>query len=103
MSLTIDDSAIVDQAFSRDQLATLLTWSAGEVLGLKISMTVDDAGLLEVAEVTQRDSREVLYRLSPTKLGTVTPAGAYAGKCELDTVDAALGQVLDLHDERAPF
>jgi hypothetical protein len=71
-------------------LATLLTWSAGEPLGLKVSMTVDDAGLLEVAEVMRRDPREVLYRLSPTKLGTVTLAGAYAGNCELDTVDAAL-------------
>lgn len=55
-------------------------------------MTVDDAGLLKVAEVIRREPWETLYRLSPTKLGTVIPAGAHAGRCELNTDEAALAQ-----------
>jgi hypothetical protein len=81
---------------------TLLTWSAGEVLGLKVSMAFDQEGSLEVAKVIRCDPREVLYVLEPTTSGTVVLAGAYAGKCELDTVEAALSRVLDLENWRAP-
>ncbi len=102
MSLTIDYTAAVDQAFSLDQLATLLTWSAGQVLGLKVSMAFAQKGSLEVAEVIRCDPREVLYVLEPTTSGTVVLAGAYAGKCELDTVEDALGRVLELENWIVP-
>ncbi len=103
MSLTIDYTDAVDQAFSLDELATLLTWSAGEVLGLKVSMAFDQDGALEVAEVIRRDPREVLYVLEPTTFGSVVLAGAYAGKCELDTVEEALGRVLELENWSTPI
>ena len=99
MSITVDQSAIAaDLAFTLDQLATLLTWSAGEAFGLDISLAFDHQGLLEGAEVIRRDPREVLYSLKPSNSGTVTLTGAYAGRCEFDSVDAALGRVLELDD-----
>ncbi len=100
MSITVDQSAVAaDLAFTLDQLATLLTWSTGEHYGLDISLAFDHQGFLEVAEVIRCDPREVLYSLEPNNSGTVTLAGAYAGRCEFDSVDAALGRVLELDDD----
>ena len=96
MSITVDQPAIGDLAFTLDQLAMLLTWSAGEPFGLDISLTFDQQGFLEVAEVIRCDPREALYSLKPNNSGTVTLAGAYAGRCEFDSVDAALRRVLAL-------
>jgi hypothetical protein len=81
------------------QLATLLTWSAGEPLGLEISLTFDHDGSLELAEIIRCDPREVLYSLEPNNFGAVTLAGAYARRCEFDSVEAALGRVLELDDD----
>lgn len=100
MSITVDQPGIVtDLAFTLDQLATLLTWSAGEPFGLDISLAFDHQGFLEVAEVIRCDPREVLYSLEPNNSGTVTLAGAYAGRREFDSVDAALGRLLEVDDD----
>jgi len=100
MSITVDQPAtIADLAFTLDQLATLLTWNAGEPLGLEISLTFDHEGSLEVTEVIRFDPREVLYSLKPNNSGTVTLAGAHAGRCEFNTVDAALDRLLELNDD----
>jgi hypothetical protein len=55
-------------------VATLLTWSAGKPFGLDISLAFDHQGTL---------------------------AGAYAGRCEFDSVEAALGRILELDDHGA--
>lgn len=102
MSHTIDYTDVVDQAFSLDELATLLTWSAGEALGLGVSVAFDQEGEREVVEVIRRDPREALYVLEPTIYGTVMLARAYVGKCELDTVEEALGRVLELENWTVP-
>jgi len=100
MSITVDQPATTaDLAFTLDQLATLLTWNAGEPLGLEISLTFDHEGSLEVTEVIRFDPREVLYSLKPNNSGTVTLAGAHAGRCEFNTVDAALDRLLELNDD----
>ena len=97
MSITFDQPDITaDLAFTLDQLATLLTWSAGGPFGLDISLAFDHQGFLEVAEVIRCDPREVLYSLKPGDAGTVILAGAYAGRCDFDSVEAALGRVLEL-------
>ncbi len=63
-----------------------------------ISLAFDHPGFLEVAEVTRCDPREVFYSLEPNDCGAVTLARPYAGRCEFDSVEAALGQVLELWD-----
>jgi len=101
MSNTFDQpatTASTDLAFTLAQLATLLAWNAGEPFGLETSLAFDHQGFLEVAEVIHCDPREVLYSLTPSNSGNVTLAGAYAGRCEFDSVDAALGRVLELDD-----
>lgn len=101
MSNTFDQpatTASTDLAFRLDQLATLLTWSAGEPFALETSLAFDHQGSLEVAEIIRVASREVLYSLKPNMSGIVTLAGAYVGLCEFDTVDAALGRILELDD-----
>jgi len=100
MSITVNQPAVAAElAFTLDQLATLLTWSAGKLLGLDISLAFDHQGFPEVAEVIRCDPREVLYSLKPNNSGTVILAGAYAGRCEFDSVDAALGRVLELEGD----
>jgi len=100
MSITVDQpTTTAGLAFTLDQLATLLTWSGGEPFGLEISLAFDHEGSLEVAEVIRCDPREVLYLLEPSNSSTVTLAGAYVGRCEFDSVDAALGRVLELDDD----
>jgi hypothetical protein len=102
MSITVDQPAITtDRAFTLDQLAALLSWRAGEPFGLEISLLFDQEGSLEVAEVIRGDPREVLYSLKPSNSGRITLAGAYGGRCEFDTVDAALGRILELDDHSA--
>ncbi len=99
MSITVDQPAVTaDLAFTLDQLATLLTWSAGEPFGLDISLAFDHQGFLEVAEVIRCDPWMVIYSLEPNNSGAVTLAGPYAGRCEFDSVEAALGRVLELYD-----
>jgi len=94
MSLTVDHTATVGLAFTLDHIATFLTWDAGAPFGLEVSMAFDHDGLLEVAEVIRCHPREALYVLKPTASGAVSLTGAYAGRCEFDTIEAALGRVL---------
>ena len=82
-------------AFSVSQRAALIAWGAERPLGLGVRVTVDSEEVFEVAEVYHRDTGLALWMLFAIKGGVVVLSGADSDEWETDSVQAALGKVLE--------
>lgn len=93
-----DQTAI---AFSVSQRAALIAWGAERPLGLGFRLTVDAEEAFEVAEIYHRDTRLALWMLFAITDGVVVLSGADSDEWEADSVQVALGKVLE-QAERHP-
>jgi hypothetical protein len=82
-------------AFSASQRAALIAWGAERPLGLGVRVTVDSEEVFEVAEVYHRDTGFALWMLFAIQGGVVVLSGADSDEWETDSVQAALGKVLE--------
>ena len=87
-------------AFTISQLQALASWSAGRPRGFRhvLAQCYDLAE--EVAEMTQRERSDHLYRIYPTGTGRVALEMAHGGEVwEMDTIEAALAGLLTVEGE----
>ena len=88
-------------AFSLEQLAVLLTWSAKRPHGFRVTFTTASNAAVELAMVTRREAHEYLYRLHPLPSGRICMDIVVGqAKWECDTVEEALAELLSIEEER---
>jgi len=82
--------------FSFPQLETIMAWSASQPRGFGVRIMTDHEDYPELAELYKHDRMSPLWFLNATQAGTAVITKASGADCELDTVEAALAQVLEL-------
>ena len=84
-------------AFTIGQLEALYAWSSKRPRGFRHVLAHCYDMAEEVAEITQREAHDHLYRILPAAHGraTLEAADGY-GAWELDTVEAALAELLTI-------
>ena len=94
------DTLTTTPAFTIGQLVALSAWSAARPRGFRhvLAQGYDDA--IEVAEMTQREASDHLYRVHPTIKGRVELEMRHGGELwELDTIEEALAALLAIEIE----
>jgi CYTH domain-containing protein len=87
-------------AFTLVQLATLAAWSAGRPRGFRHVLAQAYEQQDEVAEMTQREAHDHLYRIYPTVDGRVCLEMTHGGDAwEMGTIEEALTGLLVLEEE----
>ena len=96
-----DTAEAVAFAFSVEQRAVLLAWSAKCPRGFRVMFTTANTAADELAMITQRGPHEYLYRLHPLPNGRIY-MGIVIGHAEweCDTVEEALAELLAIEEER---
>ena len=94
------DTLTTTPAFTVGQLEALLTWSAGWPRGFRHVLAQGYDESIEVAEVTQREASDHLYRVRPTMNGRVELEVRHGGELwEMDTIEEALAALLTIEIE----
>ena len=92
----MSDPAILP-AFTIGQHKALLAWSSTRPRGFRHVLAHCYSTAEEVAELTQREAYDHLYRIFPASHGRVTLEMADgSGAWELDTIEAALAELLTI-------
>ncbi len=87
-------------AFTLVQLATLAAWSASRPRGFRHVLAQAYEQQDEVAEMTQREAHDHLYRIYPTVDGRVCLEMTHGGDAwEMGTIEEALAGLLVLEEE----
>jgi len=95
----MSDTAILP-AFTIGQLKALITWSSTRPRGFRHVLAHCYAMAEEVAELTQREAHDHLYRICPMANGKVTLEIAGGGDLwEVATIEAALAELLTIEAE----
>ncbi len=94
------DTLTTTPAFTIGQLETLLAWSAGRPRGFRHVLAQGYDQAIEVAEMTQREVYDHLYRIRPALNGRVELEARHGGEVwELDTIEDALAELLAIEVE----
>jgi len=88
-------------SFSLAQRRTLVEWDASQLQGFAIRVTTNHEYFPELAELYTYDRMRPLWFLNATLAGTVVITRASGADQELDTIEAALGRVVEL-ERQAP-
>jgi hypothetical protein len=96
-----DTAEAVVFAFSAEQRAIFLAWSAKCPRGFRVMLATANDTAEELAMVTQRAAHEYLYCLHPLPNGRIN-VGIVVGHAEweCDTVEEALAELLAIEEER---
>ena len=94
------DTSTTTPAFTIGQLITLYAWSLKRPRGFRHVLSQGYTHAIEVAEMTQREACEHLYRIRPTLNHRVELEVRHGGEVwELATIEDALAELLAIEIE----
>ena len=94
------DTLTTTPAFTIGQLIALYAWSLKRPRGFRHVLAQGYDESIEVAEMTQREASDHLYRIRPTVTGRVELEVRHGGELwELDTIEEALATLLTIEIE----
>ena len=92
--------ALTTPAFTIDQLIALVAWSSKRPRGFRHVLAQNYDYAIEVAEMTQREAYDHLYRIRPTLNDRVELEVRHGGDAwEMDTIEEALAELLAIEVE----